>query len=219
MQLAVDEPAARESTRDPDRWLALDGQAIYKSAVSASEHYNRVLEAKSRRLGLAFEVRDGSGQDGKQVVREVAGISPQLIEAMSSRRAEIREVMAQMTAEFTAKHGRPPSVKETFEISSRAHAQTRKDKAEPRSLDEQLATWTPRIDAALRAEGSDIPGDARGLFAAAQQASKAARDHALATPRPTTPEAVDDLARQIIARVSTKRAVFDLVHILSLIHI
>lgn len=213
VQLAVDEPAARESTRDPDRWLALDGQAIYKSAVSASEHYNRVLEAKSRRLGLAFEVRDGSGQDGKQVVREVAGISPQLIEAMSSRRAEIREVMAQMTAEFTAKHGRPPSVKETFEISSRAHAQTRKDKAEPRSLDEQLATWTPRIDAALRAEGSDIPGDARGLFAAAQQASKAARDHALATPRPTTPEAVDDLARQIIARVSTKRAVFDLVHI------
>ena len=35
----------------------------------------------------------------------------------------------------------------------------------------------------------------------------------IATPRPTTPEAVDDLARQIIARVSTKRAVFDLVHI------
>ncbi|MGD5468050.1 hypothetical protein QUS59_22500, partial [Xanthomonas citri pv. citri] len=104
-------------------------------------------------------------------------------------------------------------MKETHEIRRIAHAKTRKDKAEPRSLNEQLATWTPRIDAALRAESSDNPGDARGLFAAAQQASKAARERVLATPRPTTQEAVDDLARQIVTRVSAKRAVFDLVHI------
>lgn len=213
VQLDTNDPSNADDRLDPDRWLALDGQAIYKSTVSASEHYNRMLEAKSRSLGLAFDVRAGSGRDGKQIVREVAGISPELIAAMSSRCTEIEAAMATKTAEFAKEYGRPPSVKETYDIRRAAHAETRKDKAEPRSLDDQLAEWTPRIDAALKATRTRVPGGSAGLFDAAREASRLVREHTERTPRPTTPEAVDDLARQIVARVSAKRAVFDLVHV------
>lgn len=198
---------------DPDRWLALDGQAIYKTTVSVSERYNRLLEAKSRALGLAFEARAGSGDEGKQVVREVAGISAELIESMSSRRVEIRAELNRLTTEFQAKYGRPPSVKETYSLSHRAHEDTRRRKDEPRSLDEQLATWTPRIDAALADQASPVPGGASGLFAHAQRASASTRERQNATPKPTSPEAVSDLAAQMVARITSKRAMFDLGHV------
>ncbi|WP_052947180.1 MobF family relaxase [Dermacoccus sp. PE3] len=198
---------------DPDRWLALDGQTIYKTTVSVSERYNRLLEAKSRALGLAFEARAGSGEEGKQVVREVAGISPELIESMSSRRAEIRAKINRLATEFQTKHGRPPTVKETYKLSRWAHEHTRKEKAEPRSLNDQLATWTPRIDAALADEASPVPGGASGLFAHAQRASARARERQNAAPKPTSPEAVSDLAGQMVARITSKRAMFDLGHV------
>ena len=206
-------PGASGGQGDPDRWLALDGQTIYKTTVSVSERYNRLLEAKSRALGLTFEARVGSGEDGKQVVREVAGITPELIESMSSRRAAIRAEMNRLTTEFQAKYGRPPSVKETYSLSSEAHKRTRQDKDEPRSLQEQLAAWTPRIDAALAQGTAALPGGASELFAHAQRASQAARARQDATPKPTSPEAVSDLAGQMITRITSKRAMFDLGHV------
>ncbi|QEH94808.1 relaxase domain-containing protein (plasmid) [Dermacoccus abyssi] len=137
--------------------------------------------------GSRLKARAGSGEEGKQVVREVAGISPELIESMSSRRAEIRAKINRLATEFQTKHGRPPTVKETYKLSRWAHEHTRKEKAEPRSLNDQLATWTPRIDAALADEASPVPGGASGLFAHAQRASARARERQNAAPKPTSP--------------------------------
>ena len=205
--------AGQAGSGDPERWLTLDGQAVYKANIPLSERYNRLLEAKSRDLGLLFVNRSDSGGDGKQVVREVAGITPDVITAMSSRRREIDARMAELTADFTEKYGRAPSNKEVYGLRHLAHGQTRKYKDEPRALVDQLATWQPQIETAMREAGVRLDGGAADVFAHAQRASEQVRARTEGQRVPTTPETVSDLAGQMITRITNKRATFDLGHI------
>jgi conjugative relaxase-like TrwC/TraI family protein len=70
------------------RWRALDGRVLHKAAVAASERYNTRLEAQLvDRLGVTFA--DRPTERGKRPVREIAGMSPDLLEVWSSRRQEI----------------------------------------------------------------------------------------------------------------------------------
>ena len=56
------------------RWLSLDGRALYRNKVAASEHYNTRLEALlTERVGVRFADR-GDAADGKREVREIVGV-------------------------------------------------------------------------------------------------------------------------------------------------
>ena len=129
-------------------WLAVDGAAVYRNMVCISEAYNTALEVElNHRLGLKFE--DRVRADGKRPVREVVGISPEVIEATSNRRAAINARRAVLADEFTARHGRPPTAVEAIKLAEKANLETRAAKHEPRSFNEQRAVWRRQIGAVV----------------------------------------------------------------------
>ena len=72
------------------RWLALDGNPIYKNAVAFSEYFNTRNEAHLREeLGVAFAER-GDTDPGKRPIREIVGVDPDLCRFWSSRRKRSR---------------------------------------------------------------------------------------------------------------------------------
>jgi hypothetical protein len=122
------------------RWLALDGRHLYKANVAASELYNTRCEAYLIDvLGLSFTER--AATEGKRTVREIAGVSADLRELMSSRRGTIKHRHAELAKHFQLKHGREPTTREAFALSQRAALETRQRKHEPRSLAQQRAQW------------------------------------------------------------------------------
>ena len=94
----------------PDgRWLSLDGRALYRNKVAASEHYNTRLEALLiERIGVRFAERGDAGE-GRREVREIAGLPPELLRAWSSRRADIETELSALARHFQEEHGRPPT--------------------------------------------------------------------------------------------------------------
>ena len=123
------------------KWLAIDGRLIYKANVAASETYNTRLEHHLRRaLGVRFEARPNPDAR-KRPVREIVGVDPNLNARWSSRRQSIEERRRVLAKAFQADHGRPPSPIESIQLAQQATLETREAKHEPRSLDEQRATW------------------------------------------------------------------------------
>lgn len=122
------------------RWLALDGQPLHRVTVAASELYNTRLEAHlTRRLGVQFvEVPRGRG---KRPVREIEGMSPQLLARWSSRRAAIEARTAELAKQFQVDHGREPTNVEIIALAQQATLESREAKHEPRSLAELRQTW------------------------------------------------------------------------------
>lgn len=182
-------------------WLALDGQPLHQALVAASERYNTRLEAEvTTRLGVGFAERIDPSRGTKRAVREVEGVSPELMARWSSRRAQIDARRAELATEFTAAHGRPPTPKEQIALAQQATLDTREAKHEPRSLEEQRAAW--------RAEALDVLGH-DGL------------DSMIATTTSTrAPEAVHlsaqeraDLAREALQTVENDRARWQMVHV------
>lgn len=126
------------------RWLSLDGRALYRNKVGASEHYNTRLEALlTERVGVRFADR-GDAADGKRDVREIVGVEPALLRRWSSRRGDIEAELAVLSRRFQDDHGRPPTVIERQELAQQATLSTREAKHEPRSEAEQRRTWRPR---------------------------------------------------------------------------
>ncbi len=71
-------------------WRSLDGRALHRIAVAASEHYNSQIETLATvRLGLSFAVRPDTARK-RQPVREVAGVPVEFIGTFSSRRGRSR---------------------------------------------------------------------------------------------------------------------------------
>jgi conjugative relaxase-like TrwC/TraI family protein len=137
-------------------WRALDGRLLHKMAVAASERYNTRLEAQLvDRLGVTFT--DRPAESGKRPVREITGMSPELLAVWSSRRRAILDVQAQLAAEFTRTHGRTPDAGESHDLFARANLITRPAKPGPRSLVEQRTDWHTDAVTAL---GSDRAVDA-----------------------------------------------------------
>lgn len=121
-------------------WLALDGRMIYQLTVAASERYNSSMERiLAERLGVNFVAR--ASDSGRRAIREVEGISGELIEAWSSRRDAITQRQAELVAEFEARHLRPPTPVETTKLAQQATLETRGEKHEARSLGEQRQAW------------------------------------------------------------------------------
>ncbi|WP_328814295.1 MobF family relaxase [Rhodococcus sp. NBC_00297] len=123
------------------KWLALDGAALYRNNVPASEVYNTVLEAQLReRIGVRFTERP-SADRSKRPVREIDGMDDRLAERWSSRSAAIKTRTAELARTFQADHGREPSAIEAISLAQQATLETRAAKHEPVSHAEQRGGW------------------------------------------------------------------------------
>ena len=132
--------ANKVRTTDSGKWLAVDGRVLYKGAVAASETYNTALVKHLEALGLQFYDRPAADPRGRPV-REIAGVSQQLNERWSTRRADIEARREHLVTDFQARHGRPPSPVESIKLAQQATLETRDTKHEPRTLAEQRAVW------------------------------------------------------------------------------
>ena len=141
------------------RWLALDGQPVHRFTVAASELYNTRLEAHlGQRLVAAVRRRADAEGRNKRPVREIVGISTELMTAWSSRRRGHRiTASAELAKQFHATHGREPTHVESMALSQQATLETREAKHEPRSLAEQRHTW--------RTQAVEVLGGQRALTA------------------------------------------------------
>lgn len=183
------------------RWLALDGQPLHRMIVAASEMYNSQLEAHlGRRLGTRH-VDDDKGR-GKRSVREIAGVSPELMTRWSSRRAAIEARTAELAKQFQADHGREPTNVEIIALAQQATLESREAKHEPRSLAEQRHTWRTQALEVLGRDGlTAMLADTIG--GPAQMASPPAIDKQWITAR----------AAEVIAIVSAARATWQRHHV------
>lgn len=134
------------------RWLALDGQPLHRVTVAASELYNTRLEAHLiAGLGVCF-VETSRGH-GKRPVREIDGVSEELMSRWSSRRTMVKARTATLATQFQADHGREPTHVEIIALAQQATLETREDKHEPRSLAEQRKTWRDQAAQVLGRNG------------------------------------------------------------------
>jgi conjugative relaxase-like TrwC/TraI family protein len=148
--------ANKVQTKD-GRWLSVDGRVLFKATVAASETYNTSLERHLRDgLGLRFAER-ANPDARKRPVREVVGVDPGLNQRWSARRAAILMRHSELAAGFQAAHGRPPTPVESLKLAQQATLQTREAKHEPRTLNEQRATW--------RAQAVEVLGGGKNVAA------------------------------------------------------
>ena len=131
------------------RWLSIDGRVLFKANVAASETYNTALEQHLReRLGVRFAERPGT-DPAKRPIREIVGVDPRLNQRWSTRRAQINTRRGELAIQFQDDHGRPPTPVEALHLAQQATLETRDAKHEPRSLNEQRATWLNEAAAVL----------------------------------------------------------------------
>ena len=122
------------------RWLAIDGRPFYKSVVAMSETYNSRFEAYMiDYLGVEFAERPTN--TGKRPVREIVGVSPELIEFWSKRAKMIDARLDELMITFQREVGREPTAAEAYDLSQRATLETRNAKKAPRSFAEQRHAW------------------------------------------------------------------------------
>ncbi|MGW5384068.1 MobF family relaxase [Nocardia sp. NPDC003963] len=187
------------------RWLALDGRALHKFAVWASEYYNTRLEVYLRqRLGLRFEDRPNKDPN-KRGTREIVGIDLGLCDLWSSRDAAIEKRRGELARQFQAKYGREPSPREAYALAQRASVETRQRKHEPRSEAEQRATWY--------AEAVQFLGSERAV----SDMLHAAMNPAPSDTAPVAPHELDAwieaAADTVVERVSRDRSTWQVNHI------
>jgi len=136
------------------KWLSIYGTVLHEHVVAASEAYNTALEAHLRD-GLGVRLVDVPRPGGKRPVREITGVDRALCARWSSRRSDIEGRTDELVAEFTDKHGRQPTPKESIALAQRANLETRDAKHEPRSEAEQRTTWRAEAVGQMSERGVD----------------------------------------------------------------
>ena len=133
---------------DDGAWLAIDGRALYKANVAASEVYNTALEHHlARELGVRFVNRPGGDPD--RPVREIDGIDARLLQCWSQRDQMIRDRQGKLSTDFQDRYGRTPTSSEQFDLGQKATLETREPKHDLRSLAEQRQTWAREAEELL----------------------------------------------------------------------
>ncbi|MFC5931695.1 MobF family relaxase [Cryobacterium melibiosiphilum] len=183
------------------KWRSLDGRVLHALGVAASERYNTLVEQEVRnRLGVTF-VDETRGRN-KRSVREIAGISRELRDSFSSRRAAIEDAYETLVQEYVAKHGRTPPKPVQLSLAQRATLETREGKSAPKSLTRQRAEW--RL-AAIRIIG-EVAVDTIGTTVLQRQ-QLSVQDEILAAL------SVDELADRVLHTVEDSRATWRRSHV------
>ncbi|WP_137122034.1 MobF family relaxase [Segeticoccus rhizosphaerae] len=184
------------------KWLAIDGRVLFKATVAASETYNTALERHLHRdLGVSFADREGA-DPRKRPVREIVGVDPALNQRWSARRASIEERRSDLATDFQRHHGRPPTPIEQVQLAQQATLETREAKHEPRTLDQQRASW--------REQAEDTLGGRGGVDSMVQAALRPSGRHQLLPDR-----AVDasEVARTVINELESRRSTWQFWHV------
>lgn len=181
------------------RWLALDGQMLYRNKVVLSEQYNTRIEAKLvERMGFSFT--DVQTAAGRRSVREIEGVPAELLAAYSSRRTAIVDRVGELATAFQREHGREPTTVEFLALSQKATTESRQAKHAPRSLGDQRYEW--------RRQAVQVLGSAQDLDAMiATVGGRVPKTVVL------TDELVASLAASVIATVSSERATWRANHV------
>ncbi len=191
--VAISNKVAATMPDGTTKWLALDGAALYRNNVPASEVYNTVLEAQLReRIGVRFTER-ASTDRSKRPVREIDGMDERLAERWSSRSAAIKLRTAELARTFQADHGREPTAIEAISLAQQATLETRAAKHEPVSHADQRSGW--------RAEAIEILGSQKALSelvssTTAHTAAEATTDFDHAWVRETAERSLDIVSRK-----------------------
>lgn len=191
--VAISNKVAATMPDGTTKWLALDGAALYRNNVPASEVYNTVLEAQLReRIGVRFTER-ASTDRSKRPVREIDGMDERLAERWSSRSAAIKLRTAELARAFQADHGREPTAIEAISLAQQATLETRAAKHEPVSHADQRSGW--------RAEAIEILGSQKALSElvssiTAHAAAEATTDFDHAWVRETAERSLDIVSRK-----------------------
>ncbi|MBV9088316.1 MAG: relaxase domain-containing protein [Mycobacteriaceae bacterium] len=185
------------------RWLALDGTPLYKVTVAASELYNTRLEAHlGNALGVQFAPATPQRRH-QRPVREIVGMSAELLERWSSRRIAIENRIGDLAKLFQARHGREPTTIESLALAQQASLETRAAKHQARSLAEQRHTW--------RTEAIETLG---GYHRVAELVNNVTGRRTLRT-EPATAKWIDDRAAEAIGTLSSLRATWQRTHVLA----
>ncbi|WP_169454487.1 MobF family relaxase [Catelliglobosispora koreensis] len=128
-------------------WKSLDGSALYRLGVAASEHYNSTIETLAAEYtGISFAVRPDT-EHKKHPVREVLGMPVDYIKGFSARRGRIEARYEQLVVDFRRAYGRDPEKQAAFSLAEQANLDTRGAKPKPRSLAGLRAEWAQRLTA------------------------------------------------------------------------
>ena len=184
-------------------WRALDSQALHHIAVAASEMYNTRLEGQlAERLGVEFTERPGTGRDGKEQVRELAGVDDRLIDGFSTRRHQVEKHLAVLVADYRQAYGRDPDPGTLQRLAGAAVTTDRPAKGtEPRRFDQLHEGW------AQGAVGMAGPQAAHVDSTVAMQGRGRGRG------RPAGRVDVGGVAAGVLARVEGRRATFGRWHV------
>lgn len=145
---------ANKVLSDDNVWRSIDGAAVYRSAVAASEFYNQELAANlSDELGIEFDsvARDG----GKRPVLEVAGISDDVSAVFSQRREAIKDRIDTLVDEYQHTHGRAPNAKQMIVLAQQATLETRPEKEGGKTLGELREEWRESASTMIGEDGLD----------------------------------------------------------------
>lgn len=200
--VAVSNKVRAVGTDGIPRWLALDGQHLYKQNVAASELYNtRIEKHLIDTLRLSFAERAAT-ERGRRTVREITGLSVDLCKLLSTRRSKIKPRYDELVAGFQLEHHRDPTQSEDFDLSQRAAFETREARPKPCPLTQQRARWRSQAVACL--------GGQAKLDATLAEALTAAE------PKRTlliTPEWIQEQAAAVIETVSKSRTTWQRNHV------
>lgn len=126
-------------------WTALDGRKVYASLVELSEvHENLLQDLLTQRFGWSWTpVRNGRT---RAATNEVDGVPRELIEAFSSRDAEIDKLMEQKVDEYERRTGKTAGWKMRAEIHKEVWLSSRKAKPKIQpSLEQKRAHWYRKL--------------------------------------------------------------------------
>ncbi|MBE1874487.1 MobF family relaxase [Myceligenerans pegani] len=124
------------------RWRSLDGRPLHDATVALSElHEAIVADRLTRALGVEWEPRS-RGTD-RNPAWAIAGVPEELVEAFSSRSAQIDARTDELIAEHRATHGRAPTSKRIVKYRAQATLETRPEKVQ-RSLADLTGAWRNR---------------------------------------------------------------------------
>ncbi|GAA3617741.1 hypothetical protein GCM10022223_38020 [Kineosporia mesophila] len=180
-------------------WRTLDGRALFRLTVAASEHYNTAFQiALSARTGVRFEAREMSR--GKQPVYEIAGISPALIKDFSRRRSALTARYEELTSAYRAEHGHEPSASMAHKLARRANLDTRQAKHAARSLPTMRAMWREQ---AFTRHGREVISQVMAAVPDPTHRNPAASQPGV---RSVPAVSVQVLAAQVVANVAEKRS-------------
>ncbi|MEV0047991.1 MobF family relaxase [Nocardia rhamnosiphila] len=184
--------------RPDGKWGCIDGKAMYRFKVTASELYNTRLEHHLElRLGMQFA--DRATRRGKRPVREAVGVDLRLTEQWSKRSAVIKAELDRRTAQFLADHGREPTPNNLYDLAQEATLKTRGQKLTGRTRAEERAQWRRDAEQLLGADAVRI------MLAAS-----------LNHPTPDrAPLDAREVAAKVVSRVAETRATWQINHLRS----